>query len=295
MWFTKVGLRLTTSCCRENLVAESAALTQHLADVGLNVDVLKVLEGVSVEKPEGGVQSDGHPDAVPVPGQLTDLAFLTGVCVKGLLQRGDKASPSCGDQRTPVVCRRFSGKTVLPPSSWLWAAPRRSCSCSHTTLCRALQSCSGWRGAAGPSLTDGSWSDPTVRLPHTKEEEIHGYGCRQFRSTLYFFLLETLLPAPLWKMAKVPSARPTSTRPFTCLGEDKIKAFKSNKKKSLAALEGSGALTLSRARSPSALSSGDTSSTGPRRSGRTHCNHKTSHSISGSSSIGVQCVTPPGA
>lgn len=58
------------------------ALTQHLADVGLDVDVLKVLEGVSVEQPESGVQSDGHPDTVAVPGQLTYLAILTRVGVK---------------------------------------------------------------------------------------------------------------------------------------------------------------------------------------------------------------------
>lgn len=57
-------------------------LTQHLADVGLDVDVLKVLEGVSVEQPESGVQSDGHPDTIAIPGQLTDLAVLTRVGVE---------------------------------------------------------------------------------------------------------------------------------------------------------------------------------------------------------------------
>lgn len=30
----------------------------------------------------------------------------------------------------------------------------------------------------------------------------------------------TLSPTPLWKMANVPSERPTSTRPFTCLWEE---------------------------------------------------------------------------
>lgn len=60
----------------------NVALTQHLADVGLDVDVLKVLEGVSVEQPESGVQPDGHPDTVAVPGQLTYLAILTRVGVK---------------------------------------------------------------------------------------------------------------------------------------------------------------------------------------------------------------------
>lgn len=57
-------------------------LTQHFADVGLDVDVLKVLEGVSVVQPESGVQSDGHPDTVTIPGQLTYLAVLTRVSVK---------------------------------------------------------------------------------------------------------------------------------------------------------------------------------------------------------------------
>lgn len=61
-------------------------LTQHLADIGFDVDVLEVLEGVSVEQSEGGVQSDRHPDAIAMPGQLTDLAVLTRVGIKGLLQ-----------------------------------------------------------------------------------------------------------------------------------------------------------------------------------------------------------------
>lgn len=30
-------------------------LTEHLADVGLNVDILQVLHGVGVEQPQGGV------------------------------------------------------------------------------------------------------------------------------------------------------------------------------------------------------------------------------------------------
>lgn len=56
--------------------------TQHLADVRLNVNVLKVLEGVSMEQPESGVQSDGHPDTIAIPRQLTHLAILTRVGVK---------------------------------------------------------------------------------------------------------------------------------------------------------------------------------------------------------------------
>lgn len=66
----------------KRILLRKSELTQHLADVGLDVDVLKVLEGVSVEQPESGVQSDGHPDAVAIPGQLTYLAVLTRVGVK---------------------------------------------------------------------------------------------------------------------------------------------------------------------------------------------------------------------
>ena len=69
-----------------SVVVLKSALTQHLADVGLDVHVLEVLEGVGMEQPEGGVQSDGHPDPVPVPGQLTHLAVLTGVGVKRFLK-----------------------------------------------------------------------------------------------------------------------------------------------------------------------------------------------------------------
>lgn len=56
--------------------------TEHFADVGLDVDVLKVLAGVSMEQPERGVQPYGHPDAVAIPGQETHLTVLTGVGVK---------------------------------------------------------------------------------------------------------------------------------------------------------------------------------------------------------------------
>ena len=66
--------------------APADGLTQHLADVGFDVHILEVLEGVSVEQSESGVQSDGHPDAVAVPGQLADLAVLTRVGIKRLLQ-----------------------------------------------------------------------------------------------------------------------------------------------------------------------------------------------------------------
>lgn len=41
-----------------------------------------------MEQPEGGVQPDGQPDPVAVPGQLPDLTVLTGVGVEGLLGGG---------------------------------------------------------------------------------------------------------------------------------------------------------------------------------------------------------------
>lgn len=45
---------------------------------------------MSVEQAEGGVQADGHPDAVADPGQLPHLALLAGVSVEGLLLQGDR-------------------------------------------------------------------------------------------------------------------------------------------------------------------------------------------------------------
>lgn len=76
-------------------------LTQHLADVGFDVDILEVLKGVSVEESESGVQSDGHPDAITMPGQLTDLAVLTRVGIKRLLQFKSHKNPwpSMNDRR----------------------------------------------------------------------------------------------------------------------------------------------------------------------------------------------------
>lgn len=68
-----------------------SVLTQHLADVGFDVHVLKVLVGVSVKQAQSGIQSDGHPDAVSHPGQLPYLALLARVSVEGLLLTGDRS------------------------------------------------------------------------------------------------------------------------------------------------------------------------------------------------------------
>ena len=56
------------------------ALTEHLADVGLDVHVLEVLLGVGMVQAEGGVQSDRHPDPVTHPGHLADLRLLPETC-----------------------------------------------------------------------------------------------------------------------------------------------------------------------------------------------------------------------
>lgn len=61
-------------------------LTQHLADIGLNIHILEVLESVGVEKAQGGVQTNGHPDAITHPGQLTHLALLPRVGIKRFLE-----------------------------------------------------------------------------------------------------------------------------------------------------------------------------------------------------------------
>jgi hypothetical protein len=45
---------------------------------------------VGVEQTQRGVQTDRHPDAVPVAGQLPHLALLTGVGVEGLLRGGER-------------------------------------------------------------------------------------------------------------------------------------------------------------------------------------------------------------
>ena len=50
--------------------------TEHLADVGLDVDVLEVVESVGVVEAERGVQPDGDPHPVTHPGHLPHLGLL---------------------------------------------------------------------------------------------------------------------------------------------------------------------------------------------------------------------------
>lgn len=69
-------------------------LTQHLADVGLDVHVLQVLVGVGVVQPQRGVQADGYPYPITDPCQLPHLALPPWVGIERLL-RG-YSSPSVG-------------------------------------------------------------------------------------------------------------------------------------------------------------------------------------------------------
>ncbi len=63
----------------------NTALTQHLADVRLDVNILQVLVCVRVEEPEGRVQTNGHPDTVAIPRQLPHLTLLTRMSVERFL------------------------------------------------------------------------------------------------------------------------------------------------------------------------------------------------------------------
>ena len=63
------------------------ALTEHLADVRLDVDVLEMLLGVGVVQTEGGVKPDRDPDSVTHPGHLANLRLLPGMSVQCGLYR----------------------------------------------------------------------------------------------------------------------------------------------------------------------------------------------------------------
>lgn len=58
------------------------SLTQHLADIGLDVHVLQVLVGVGVVQPQRGVQADGHPHTIADPRQLPHLALPPWMGIK---------------------------------------------------------------------------------------------------------------------------------------------------------------------------------------------------------------------
>ena len=60
-------------------MSPSLPLTEHLADVGLDVDVLEVLDGVRVVQPQRRVQPDRHPHTVTNPRHLADLQIKMGI------------------------------------------------------------------------------------------------------------------------------------------------------------------------------------------------------------------------
>lgn len=66
-------------------------VTQHLADVWLNVHILEVLVCVRMVETQGRVQPDRHPHTIANPCQLPHLTLPTRVGVKGLLQSGKAA------------------------------------------------------------------------------------------------------------------------------------------------------------------------------------------------------------
>lgn len=65
--------------------SEVGVLTEHLTDIRLNIHILQMLKCVGMEKSEGGVQTDRYPDAISIPRQLSHLALLTRVGIKGFL------------------------------------------------------------------------------------------------------------------------------------------------------------------------------------------------------------------
>lgn len=74
----------TTPLCRQSNIT-GGALTKHLGDVWFDVDVLKVLVGVSMVEAKSWVESDAHPHPVPNPSHLAHLRLLARVCIKCFL------------------------------------------------------------------------------------------------------------------------------------------------------------------------------------------------------------------
>jgi len=61
-------------------------LTEHFADIRLDVNILQVLMGVGVVQSQSRVQANRNPNSVPEPCQLSHLAFFPGMNIKGFLQ-----------------------------------------------------------------------------------------------------------------------------------------------------------------------------------------------------------------
>lgn len=67
-------------------LSKQGALTKHLADVRLNVDILQMLMAVGMIEPQRGVQADGNPHSISNPCQLSHLALPTRMGIKGFLK-----------------------------------------------------------------------------------------------------------------------------------------------------------------------------------------------------------------
>lgn len=69
----------------DNFKRQRSQLTQHLTDVRFNIYILQVLVGVRMVQTKCAVQSDGHPNPVSKPSQLTNLALTSRMGIKWLL------------------------------------------------------------------------------------------------------------------------------------------------------------------------------------------------------------------
>lgn len=109
-----------------------------------------------------------------------------------------------------------------PRSACFWAEWHESCSCSRTRPYRGRPPCSGWSDEAGRGPWGDSWTGPTGRLgTKTQWSDATATDKSVWRqSHQHEATVKTQTPSDRWNMASVPSARATSTRPFTCLKRD---------------------------------------------------------------------------
>lgn len=106
----KISLSLKPSIHLGRLYKKGPPLTEHLADVRLDVHILQVLVRVGVVEAQRGVQPDRHPHAVADPSQLAHLALPTRVGVKGLLQGGGGGGGGGSEHVTKGVSTRNEEK-----------------------------------------------------------------------------------------------------------------------------------------------------------------------------------------
>lgn len=93
--------------------AANLHLTEHLADIRLDVNVLEVLVCVRMVEAQGGVEPDGHPHAVADPRQLPHLALSARMGVEGLLQGWEPAESVKDDAPAVWSGRRRLGRLGL--------------------------------------------------------------------------------------------------------------------------------------------------------------------------------------